>query len=92
MRIHGIKVTFTDRISAIYTMAVFGDIITETNVVEVEDIVTGEILFETDRTPYKPNTGYHYDWNLRMMVRDDDKRPDLLADKLNVEIARTGTY
>lgn len=92
MRNHGIKVTFTDRAHAFYTMSVFSDIIAETNVVEVEDTVTGEILFETDRTAYKPNTGYHYDWNLRMMVRDDDKRPDLLADKLGVEIARTGTY
>ena len=91
MRNQGIKVTFTDRAPAFYTMAVFSDIITETNVVEVENTVTGEILFETDRTPYKP-TGYHYDWNLRMLVRDDEKRPDLLADKLDTEIALTGAY
>lgn len=28
---------------------------------------------------------YYYDMNLRMLVRKGDKRPDLLADKLDME-------
>ena len=80
-----IKVNFTDRVCAFYTDAVLPEMMTEPNVVDIMDTDTGEMLFVTDRPLYDPMPNYKYDWNLRMMVRIDDKRPDLLADKLDIE-------